>query len=290
MAVSSFQELGRTLEGAIGEETKAKRRFVVILDDQALTQPTDNLDVVAAVGGSIWGAAHPEFDFLKLSKVSLAETFGDNPYHIEVVLEYSVLSENQTTTPTLRTPEWSFETVAGEQVPALAYYEGDELKPLTNSANDYFEGLTVSESLTRAIVKQNFASRPAGLISSFGFVNSDEYAGAAVHHLKHEGSDIKQVNELWGNAIVSYWRAESKILYRPTGWNLQLPDVGFNAVVSGQKRRAMVFDFENGEWVPSPTPVGLDGSGGQAGGAPNILNRRVLPQTNFQNLFGAVPD
>lgn len=289
MSVSSFRELGRTLEGAVGETTKAKRRFVVILDDQAITKPTDNIDVVAAVGGSMWGTEHPEFDFLKLSKVSLNETFGDNPYHVEVVLEYSVLSDNQTTSPVLRKPEWSFETVAGDQVPALIYYDGDGVKPLTNSANDYFEGLTVPESLTRAVVKQNFAQRPDGIIGSFGYLNSDEYAGAAVHHLKHEGSDIQKISELWGNALVSYWKVESKLLYRPTGWNLQLPDVGFNAIVSGQKRRAMVFDFENGEWVPSPTPVGLDGSGGQTVGTPDILERRVLPQIGFQTLFGAIP-
>lgn len=289
MGVSSYRELGRTIDGTVGETTVAKRRFVVILDDNATVTPTANLDVVNAVGGGLWGTPHPEFDFLKLRKVTMNETFGENPYHVEVILEYAVLTENQTLSPIFRTPEWSFEAVSGEQVPALFYYDGDTRQPLTNSAYDFFEGLTVEESLTRVTIKRNFQGRPDGIIGSFGFVNSDGFAGASPYQCKHEGSKIEQVQELWGNVMVSYWRAESQILFRPTGWNLQLPDVGFNFISGGQKRRAMVFDFQNGEWVPSANPVGLNGSGGQTGGYPAILERRVAPEASFTALFGSPP-
>lgn len=289
MSVISYRELGRTIEGAIGESTVAKRRFVVILDDNATVTPTANLDVVAAVGGGLWGAEHPEFSFLKLRKVVMNETFGDNPYHVEVILEYAVLTQNQALAPLDRVPDWKFEVVSGEQVPALFYYDGSTQRPLTNSANDYFEGLTVEESLTRATITQNYQSRPDGLIGSFGYLNSDAFAGAAIHHCKHEGSKIERVEELWGNVVVAYWKAESQILFRPTGWNLQLPDVGFNYLSGGQKRRAMVFDFENGEFVPSAGPVGLNGSGAQTGSYPAILERRVLPETSFSSLFGSPP-
>lgn len=289
MSVISYRELGRTIEGAIGESTVAKRRFVVILDDNATVTPTANLDVVAAVGGGLWGADHPEFSFLKLRKVVMNETFGDNPYHVEVILEYAVLTQNQALAPLDRVPDWKFEVVSGEQVPALFYYDGSTRRPLTNSANDYFEGLTVEESLTRATITQNYQSRPDGLIGSFGYLNSDAFAGAAIHHCKHEGSRIERVEELWGNVVVAYWKAESQILFRPTGWNLQLPDVGFNYLSGGQKRRAMVFDFENGEFVPSAGPVGLNGSGAQTGSYPAILERRVLPETSFSSLFGSPP-
>jgi len=138
-------------------------------------------------------------------------------------------------------------------------------------------------------ITQNTASRPSGIINSFGFLNSDAFSGAAVNHCKHEGSKVEKVEELWGNVRYSYWRAESQVLFRPTGWNLQLPDVGFNFISGAQKRRAMVFDNENSEWVPSPNPLGLNGSGGLTGSFPNILERRVLPQTSFTGLFGAPP-
>lgn len=290
MSVSSFRELGRTIEGAIGDPTIARRRFVVILDDNALTTPTANLDVIAAVGGGLWGVAHPEFSFLKLRKVSMSENFENNPYHVEVTLEYAVLTTNQALSPLSRIPEWKYENVSGDQLPALAYYDDtDTVRPLTNSAYDYFEGLTVSESLTRITIKRNFENRPTAIISAFGCLNSDSFDGAAAYTCKHEGSTVTRNEELWGNVIVSFWQAESKILYRPSGWRLQLPDVGFNYLSGGQKRRAMVFDFENAEWIPSPNPVGLDGAGAQTGSYPAILTRRLDRQAAFTALFGTCP-
>ena len=290
MAVSSFRELGRTLEGEVGGTTVAKRRFVVILDDNATVTPTANLEVLAAVGGNAnYGTRHPEFTFLGLRKATMVENFGDNPYHVEVTLEYSVIPSSLLLAPLSRPAEWVFEAVSGDQLPALFFFDGTTKRPLTNSAYDFFEGLTVPESLTRATIKKNYASRPDGIIGSFGFLNSDTFSGAAAHHCKHEGSKVEKVEELWGNVRYNYWRAESQVLFRPSGWNLQLPDIGFNFISGGQKRRAMVFDFENAEWVPSAGPLGLDGSGGLTGGFPAILERRVLPQVSFTGLFGSPP-
>lgn len=289
MSVASFRELGRTLEGEVGGTTVAKRRFAVILDDNATIAPTANLTVVNAVGGGSWGTAHPEFSFLGLAKVSMAETFGDNPYHVEVTLEYRVVPSQLALAPTARPSEWVYEAVAGEQVPALFYYDGTTQRPLTNSAYDYFEGLTVPEALTRVTIKKNYASRPSSIINSFGYLNSDSFSGASAHKCKHEGSTVEQIEELWGNVRYTYWRTESQVLFRPTGWNLQLPDIGFNYLSGGKKRRAMVFDFENSEWIPSANPLGLDGNGGLTGSYPTILDRRVLPETSFGGLFGSPP-
>lgn len=291
MAVSSYRELARTLEGGIGQNTVAVRRFAVILDDNATTSPTNNQDAITAVGGGSWGTVHPEYSFLKLRKARLAENLGDNPYHVEVTLEYGVLTANQQLAPLSRNAEWKFEPASGERVPALYYYDGggnSTLAPLVNSANDYFEGLTAEESLTRATVTQNVSARPAGIITSFGYINSDSFAGAAAHTCKHEGSVIEYVNEEWNNQVVGYWRAESKILFRATSWNFKLPDVGYNQIVSGQKRRCLVFDFENSEWIPSPGPVGLS-EGVQTNSAPAILTRRIHPETSFTDLFGSPP-
>jgi hypothetical protein len=52
----------------------------------------------------------------------------------------------------------------------------------------------------------------------------------------------------------------------------------------------MVFDFENGEWVASANPVGLDGSGNQTFGLPALLQRRVNQVSDFTELFGEPPD
>jgi hypothetical protein len=59
--------------------------------------------------------------------------------------------------------------------------------------------------------------------------------------------------------------------------------------VSGQKRRVMTFDFENSEWIPSPVPMGLNGSGAQTFGAPSILTRRIYREIDFSTYFGTPP-
>jgi hypothetical protein len=88
---------------------------------------------------------------------------------------------------------------------------------------------------------------------------------------------------------VKFWDTTATIAFRQSGHNLLLPDVGYNFIGDGQKRRAMVFDFNNSEWIPSPNPVGLDGTGGLTFGNPAVLNRRVNPEANFQTLFGTPP-
>jgi len=79
------------------------------------------------------------------------------------------------------------------------------------------------------------------------------------------------------------------LAYRQSGWLLQLPDVGWNFLSGSEKRRAMVFDFRNGEWVASPNPVALDGNGNQTSGRPEILYRRVNPFIDFAQVFGTPP-
>jgi len=291
MGVSTIHELARSAEGALGSNTVAKRRFAVVLTDDTITNATTHGTIFTAAGVGQWGAAHPEFAFLRLFKVSLQENLSDNPYHVEVTAEYRVLGANETLAPLSRPAQWQFEQVTGERIPALYYFDGGgngNTLPLTNSAGDYFEGLTYEEALTQATITKNYSTRPDGVIQSFGFINSDSFAGAATHTCKHAGSTISQVSEEWANAIVNYWKVESKILFRSTSWNLLIPDVGFNQVVGGQKRRCMVFDFQNAEWVPSPNPVGLS-NGAQIDGAPTLLTRRVIPEVAFTPLFGSPP-
>jgi hypothetical protein len=65
--------------------------------------------------------------------------------------------------------------------------------------------------------------------------------------------------------------------------------VGWNFIDGGQKRRAMVFDFKNSEWVASPNPVALYQGNINVTGRPDILPRRVNPEANFASLFPEIP-
>lgn len=293
MSIVSTKELARTFEIEVGKPAIVKRQWVCVLSDDTLTttRPTE-VEIVQATlgvsGGIFAGVAHPTLGGWKSRKISINEGFESSPYHIEVVVEYGVVLANELLSPVDRAPVWNVEASSGDY-PALFYYDGADRVPLTNSANDYFPGLMTQESIVRATVQKNFAAFPTSWYTANNHVNSDGYLGAPAGALRVGGISTNYVTEVFYTSEVSYWSSTATILYRESGHALQLPDIGWNFISGGQKRRAMVFDFENSEWVASPTPVGLNGEGAQTGGAPAILTRRVNPQTSFSALFGAGP-
>ena len=301
MGVVSAKELPQTFEREVGRPAVIKRRWVCVLSDDTLANnPATEIAVVAAAFGvsesalansTIFGAPHPRLGAWLLRKLTLNEGFEGSPYHVEVIGEYGIVREEELITPVGRPAVWEFEA-GSAQVPALYYYDGSgngTMYPLTNSAYDYFPGLMVEESIVRSVVKKNFAAFPSSWYAANNFVNNSSYLGCALHTIKVSGVATSYVYEEFGGTMVKYWAATATLVYRQSGHNLQLPDIGWNYIDGGQKRRAMVFDFQNGEWVASPNPVGLNGSGAQTGGQPAILNRRVNPETNFSTLFGTPP-
>lgn len=296
MPVVSTKELARTFEREVGRPAIAKRRIVCVLSDNTTeATPTTEVAMLAAalnitetqaLQGPVFGLAHPAAASWKLRKFFINEGYEGSPYHAEVVLEYGTVLARELLSPLNRGPVWSFEASSAE-VPALAYFDGGALAPLTNSAGDFFPGLTTQEGIVRISVQNNFASYPSGWLAANNHVNSGFYLGCAAHTLRVSGVTSTYRVEEFGGTEVGFWDSTATIMYRQSGHNLLLPDVGFNFIGGGQKRRAMVFDFENGVWLPSANPVALNGSGGLAGNSPAILNRRVNPEVDFSALFGA---
>lgn len=298
MGVESVAELARTFENEVGGTPKAVRRWAVTLSDNTLAGTNYTAtDIVTQCGVQTWGTDHPDLTFIKLRKVTINERFNDSPYHVEVVAEYGLVLGNELLTPTSRAAEWTFTGKPGS-VPALFYFDGTTKKVLTNSAGDYFQGLTTQEAMFEATCKKNYTAFPSAQASATNSVNDATYFGGAKNTWQVTGGTINYVTELFNNTVVSYWSASWTLLYRQTGHNLLLPDVGWNFVSGGQKRRCMVFDFENSEWVASPNPMPLNGSGQQQTGSslPVILplnadppGLRVNPEADFTTLFGTPP-
>lgn len=286
--VVSFKELFRKAEYEIGQARRLTREFVCVLSDDALTStPITEPEIATAVGVDL-GFVHPTYQGYKVRKLTITEGFEGSPYHVHVAAEYGLITLNELLAPTSRSAVWEFDSQPGE-VPALTYYDGTTLRPLTNSAYDYFPGLVTQESTVVAKVTQNFASFPSSWFGAQNSVNNATYLGCPLHTIKVTKVSVRQDQSEGASGPVAYWVATAELHYRQSGHNLQLPDVGWNFIGGGQKRRAMVFDFENSEWIASPNPVGLDGSGGLTLGVPAILNRRVNPEANFQSIFGTPP-
>lgn len=283
MSVLSGREVvGRTLSHRFGEAPRAERKFILTLDN---TAPT-TAEAIAFVG-IFHGAPHPEYPFLTMTDAQMTEG-SPSPFHAELTYSYELLEPDERDPNPLARPDvWSFST-SGAAVPALFYYDVDTQKPLVNSAFDYFEGLTTDEAECRATIAGNRATFPlATAISVTNTVNSDSYLGASAHQWKCVGVSGQQQSEVVNDVEINYWAVTIELAFRQTGWNLQLPDIGYNYIDGSEKKRAYVLNEEN-EQVASANPVALnsDGSLKSAGSLPDILDRRVNPEVAFGTFFG----
>jgi hypothetical protein len=289
--IVATKELARTFENEVGSAGgKAVRRWVCMLSDDTLTSggPPGITDILTATTGGTWGAAHPVHTRLGLRKIAVNERFEDNPYALEVVGEYGLVLADEVLAPTFRAAIWSFESRAG-QVPAFYHYIGSgngTLRALTNSAYDYYPGLVTDEAVVRIQVQKNFSTVPYSWLSLQNYVNNATYLGCAPQTIKVDAIEVQPRTEEWNNSLQTFYTAVATLTYRQSSHNLLIPDIGFNYIDGTEKRRAMVFDFQNAEWVASPNPVGLDGFGGQTLGFPAINAFRCNPQANLQATFG----
>lgn len=307
MTVISHHELPRTGLLKLGGTPELNRRFVCVIDNPDTVTIAECQE---AIGVSV-GLSHPEFLGVRCKQIEINEALDGNRFHVEVVCEYGPTplglppdpekDPEYDVNPLLRPDIWTFET-QGVAVPALSYYsESDNVTklPLTNSAYDYFENLLVDEAQTKVTVTGNREEFPAVVATALtNVINSSTWLGAPAYHwkcqgisatLKYEEITVLDEEDEPTTQTVRFWEISTTLMYRQGGWNLLLPDVGFNYLSGGQKRRVMTFDFENAEWIPSPVPMGLDGTGNQTFGAPAILNRRIYRAVNFSSYFTTPP-
>lgn len=286
MAVIAYREMPRNGEFKFGETPELTRRFVFTVDSPGTTTAQQ---MAQAIQVDI-GAKHPEYKGVPCTSISLQEHYEDSPYHIELVARYGATGIDETPNPLLRPSQWKFENF-GQQTATFFYYADDGSKqPLTNSAFDFFEGVTTDEAFTKVTISSNIKVFPIDLAAQVtNRINSDFYLSAPPGTYKCQGVIAEEIREVVGTELLGYWAVTISLLYRESGWNLLLPDMGFNFIGGGQKRRVMTFDFENSEFIPSPVPMGLNGNGEQTFGAPAILNRRIYEVTAFNSRFGAPP-
>ena len=288
MSVHSWRELPRTGTHLLGESPEYERRFVATLNNP----DTDAATLVAAVGATHW-SSHPEYAFARCYDVAVNEAYEGNRYWAEVVAKYRIPpadQQNADLLPWLRPDVWKFQT-QGVAVPALFYYDDTTQKPMTNSAGDYIEGVTADEAQQKVTITANRQYFPSALAAAVtNCVNDGSYLGFAIDCVKVQGISGEQAVEQVNGQEVRYWKITSELLCRQTGWNLLIPDVGFNYIDGSTRKRAYVVSPE-GEEIASSNPVPLDGEGGMRDGGqfPAILTRRVYKRITMGTYFGSPP-
>jgi hypothetical protein len=296
MAVLSIRELaGRTLQHRFGEPPTAQMQFALTLDDPN----TPHQQMYNAVG-IFHGSPHPEYVYLRCIEGTIAENDPD-PWHATITYSFELpqLGTQEEGSfdpnPLSRRDVWSFST-GGSQVPALIYYEGSgnsNVQPLVNGAGDFFENLTTTESEVRATIAGNRASFPLATAAAItNAVNDAPYLGGATHTWLCAGISAQQASEVVNDTEVNYWQISVQLIYRQSGWPLLLPHVGWNYLVTagGEKRATYVIDPEDGVTkITSSTPQPLNSDGtlkyAGAGGAPDLLVRRLHPEVDFTQYF-----
>jgi hypothetical protein len=288
MSVHSWRELPRVATHLIGASPEYERRFIATLNT-----PDTNAALVVSTIGATHYSSHPEYAYARCYDLTYNEGYEGNRYWVEVVAKYKIPEaewEKSDLLPWLRPDVWKFQT-QGVGVPALTYYDGTTQKPLTNSAGDYFEGLTVDEAQQKITITSNRQQFPSSLAAAVtNCINDGGYLGFAQDCVKVQGISGEQATEQVNGQEVRFWKITSELLGRQTGWNLLLPDIGFNYIVGGEKKRADVKGPDS-EMVASANPIALNGSGGKQTGdtLPAILTRRVYKRITMSSYFGTPP-
>lgn len=298
MAVLSHREvLPRQFSHRFGSAPTAELKYHATTDGPTATQ-----DVIDAIG-IIHGSRHPEHGYLYCVNATVSEI---DRYHVEATYSFESPSpalstggsdggggDSLGTIPYARADIWSFSS-GSASVAAVRYYDGTDnetIRPLVNTAGDPFEGATTDETEIKATITGNRLNFPLSLVAAVSnAVNSDSYLNAAPYHWKCTGISADPQTEVVGNSQVFFWTVTVELTYRQSGWNLLLPNVGFNFIEGGTKKRAYVlFD---GERVASASVVALNDDGSMRSTPPDdvlILERRVNRAIPFSQFFGTPP-
>ena len=282
MGIVKYTELATvSASRKFGEPPVFQRKWVVEVNDPT----TPQTDIVNAPGVSFL-TPHPEAFYCLAMNASVSNYSGSR-WHYEVTWDYELpKQQNPDQNPLARPDIWKW-TTGGLSVPALYYYDGSTLKPLQNSADDFFEGATTDISTLQASISGNRATFDYGLAQAVAnSINSDTYLGGPPGTWKCGGISGQPAVEVVNEAEIRYWQVEVSLEYRPDKWNLQLPNVGWNYLEGGTKKRAYVVDPDTGERVPSSNPQPLNSDGTIKSGAPDILERRVQREVPFNDYFG----
>lgn len=286
MGIKSVTELATvSASRRFGEPPSFQRKWVVEVDDPSTPQT-----LITNAPSVSFLDSHPEANYVRAMTVAVSNYNGSR-WHYEVTWDYELPRQaNPDPNPLARPDIWRWST-GGLQVPALYYYDdnGDPL-PLTNTADDFFEGATTDISTLQASISSNRATFDYGLARLLtNSVNSDNFLGSDPYTWKCGGISGTPQVEVVNEAEVRYWQVEASLEYRPDGWPLQLPNVGWNYLDGSTKKRSYVTDPDSGDKVPASNPQPLNANGTLKTGAPDILVRRVHLAVPFATYFGTPP-
>lgn len=186
-------------------------------------------------------------------------------HHAEITYRYELPKQQDFDPhPLARQDVWTF-SVGGAQVPALRYYHGtgnSDIRPLTNAAYSYIDGLTTLEAEVRCTIAGNRASFPSALAASVtNSINASPYLFGDTHTWLCQGISASQQTEAVNGVPVNFWSVSVELTYRASGHLLRIPHVGFQCIDDGKIVPCVVFDATENQYVTATDPQPLTEAG-----------------------------
>jgi len=275
--VGSREIIGGSYQQRLGDPGPTlQKRFIVSTDGDAPSYQ----DIIAEVGYDIADTSDD-------GVVKAIDIQDQDKYRIEVTvtLEPPEPTDFDPENPEATPDSWSFQFGSAE-VAITEFYEGqgnNNKEPLDNTAREIYAGIMGPEPEVRVVITGLRPSFPLdAALAVTGHVNNATFLGAPPHHFLCAG--------VGGNPVGEAYEFQATLIYRASGHNLFLPNVGYNFLEDGILKRAFVFD-DDGNKVPTASPVGLDGAGNllPPNTQPAINEFRIYPETNFSFYFGNPP-
>jgi len=283
MSVTAFREIidGRGASQKFAEQVKCKRSFLVTVND-----PTTPVTEIADSIGVRWLDPHPEFPAVYVTDIA-AQNDGD-PLHYKVEFTYDLIkSEERALMPWDRKDKFTF----GGGVttgPAILHYNDGFSNPklIVNSAGDPLEGAQREQAEWKIQISGNRRAFPyATAMAYVNTVNSDTWSGFEPRTVKCQSISGSREVEQVDNAEVPYWSISVDLAYRPEGWKLKLWDVGYQEIVSGERKKILDARKE-----PVSDPVALRNGVARAPGLPpDMLEFKVYREAAFTGAFPVLP-
>lgn len=239
MGIVSTTELAAVSgERQFGEAPKFSRQWVVEVNDPNTSQTS-----ISNAPGVRFLDSHPEAGYSRAMHVRV-ENYSGSKWHYSVTWTYEIPKvENTTEDPLSRPDVWKFST-SGMSIPALWYYDSNNTRQaLVNTAGDFFEGATTDLSTLSVHISGNRSTFNYALATAAtNTLNLSTYLGGAAYTWKCDGISGEPAVEVVNEVERRFWKIEVQLTYRPDGWPLLLPNVGWNYVSGGEKARVYVWD------------------------------------------------
>lgn len=271
---------GRRAEQDFGGVAKTSRAFTVTIDD-----PATPLSEIADACGIQWLDPHPEFP---IYCTSIRPEEDGSPLHYKVTFSYDLVKEeDRFILPWERLDKFSYDGSI-TSAPCFVHFPNGSSNPalIVNSAGDPLEGLSRDEAEWTVSIEGNRRLFIKSVARAYlNAVNSDWYSDCAPGTVKCQRiSGSNEIENIQGEDV-SYWKVSITLAYREVGWEIRTWDIGFNEIVSGQRRRIL-----DGANQPIAAPVALSGGAKKpAGSAPDMLTFYPYKQLPFSGIFPVLP-